>query len=71
MSIQYIRTQYQVPAKRGGRILFRGKTGRITGSRGAHLLVRLDGDTRTSALHPTWEVEYLNNVPSAPAEVAP
>ena len=62
MSMQYIRKYYGVPAKRGGRIVYTGgylpREGTIVGSIGAHLKLRLDGDNKASAFHPTWEIEY-------------
>lgn len=64
MSLEYIRTYYRVPARRGGRVEYTGdkgqdRRGTITGSRGAHLLIRLDDDKRTYVFHPTWEIRYL------------
>jgi hypothetical protein len=69
MSLQYIRDCYNVPAKRGGRISFRGNDGDndpcepmegvIVGARNAYLRVRFDGSPRIVSLHPTWMVEYL------------
>lgn len=56
-----VREQYKVPAKRGGRIRFRGKPGVITGTpRGAgmYLYIRMDTGQRFM-VHPTWEMEYL------------
>jgi len=63
VSIQWIRDQYRVPAKRGGRVLFdwpagNPRGGTIVGASGPHLRVRLDGDRHTSRLHPTWNVIY-------------
>lgn len=66
MSMQWIRDNYGVPAKRGMVVTYSPcegskqppRTGIITGSRGPHLLIRLDGDTRSSVYHPTWQVEY-------------
>ena len=61
--MQYIRETYKVPAKRGGRIVYTGlgvkELGTITGTRGAHILVRLDGDTESKPYNPTWEIQYL------------
>ncbi|ATE84623.1 hypothetical protein phi2LM21_p06 [Sinorhizobium phage phi2LM21] len=64
MSLSYIRAYYRVPAKRGGRVEYTGdprinQQGKITGARGARLLIRLDGETRPSVFHPTWEIRYL------------
>lgn len=64
MSLQYIRDTYGVPAKRGGRVEYTGNgksiQGTITGSRGPHILVRLDGDKRSVPFHPTWKIRYLD-----------
>lgn len=57
MSMEWIRRNYGVPAKRGGRVRFSGVAGTIT-SASHHLRVRLD-DGRRVLLHPTWRVEYL------------
>jgi hypothetical protein len=65
MSLQWIRDNYGVPAKRGGQIIFEWppeahRPGTIVGSTGPHLKVRLVGDKHTSVLHPTWNVTYLD-----------
>lgn len=52
MSMQYVRSYYGVPAKRGGRVTYLGRPGRIT-SADHRLRVRLDGDTFSSIIHPT------------------
>lgn len=59
--MQWIRDHYNVPAKRGGRIIFDGKPGRITSMRGGHLMLHLDGDppNRRVIVHPCWRMEYL------------
>ena len=63
MSMDYIRRTYGVPAKRGGRVQYTGRTGpqlgTITGSRGARLRIRLDGDNYSLNFHPTWQLQYL------------
>ena len=64
MSMQYIREAYGVPAKRGARVAYSGSTGNpllgtITGSKGARLLIRLDGHKQSAIFHPTWEMSYL------------
>jgi len=64
MSRDHIRSFYGIPVKRGMRIVFDGKPGKITGFRDRYLLVRLDDEppaTRNRSpliLHPTWRVEY-------------
>lgn len=63
MSIDYIRTNYNVPAKVGGRVEYTGgktpRQGTITGAAGAHLLIKMDGDHFPMHYHPTWELRYL------------
>lgn len=64
MSMEYIRSYYRVPAKRGGRVEYTGdksnvRQGVITGSRGARLLIRFNDDNCTYVFHPTWEIRYL------------
>lgn len=56
---EYVRRYYDVPARRGGRIVFDGKPATVVGFADARLLVRLDGEEETVPIHPTWEVEYL------------
>lgn len=66
MSLEFIRHNYKVPAKRGGRVRLgqgfnenlAGRTGTIV-SGDSRLWVRLDGDKHPVFLHPTWELEYL------------
>lgn len=61
MSLKYIRDHYGVPAKRGGRVRYNGKIeGTITGSDGARLRVRMDGDRFSLKYYPTWDMEYLD-----------
>ncbi len=57
--MDYIRRYYNVPAKRGSRVRFKGKLGTITGSRYAYLRIRLDSEKSSRLYHPTWEIEYL------------
>ena len=66
MSMDYIRRTYGVPAKRGARVQYDGVTvgqppllGTITGTKGALLRVRFDGERRTHNLHPAWALVYL------------
>ena len=66
MSMQWIRDNYAVPAKRGMAVTYspcegssdRARRGVITGARGNHLRIRLDGDKRSSIYHPTWQIQY-------------
>lgn len=57
MSMEWVRRNYAVPAKRGGRVRFFGVEGTIT-SATHYLRVRMD-DGRKVLLHPTWKVHYL------------
>lgn len=65
MTMEYIRKTYEVPAKRGVQVLVDwyppepARVGTVTGSKGARLRVRLDGDTRSRIAHPTWQITYL------------
>lgn len=73
MSLAYVRTYYQVPARRGGVILY---TGGDTPRRGVilsatHLLkVRWEDNGRRARLHPTWEVTYIHDATKAVQEGA-
>lgn len=62
--LDFICTYYRVPAKRGGRIEYTDsngvvRTGEIRGADGAHLVIRLDGETHCHNYHPTWNIKYL------------
>jgi hypothetical protein len=70
MSLEYIRDYYKVPADLGRRIQYTGNKGStlngvITGADDAHLLARLDSYEEPVALHPTWNVEYLDDIEEA------
>lgn len=60
-----IRKTYGVPAKRGGRIMYRPNApafrlmGTICSSDGAHLMVRMDHSREIIRFHPTWEIQYF------------
>ena len=69
MSMEQIRKSRGVPAKRGGRVLYKGKVnnwreGTIVGARGGYLQIRLDGDKHAGSYHPTWMLEYLPDEPT-------
>jgi hypothetical protein len=66
MSMEYIRKHYGVPAKRGARVMFApygnqylSSEGIITGSRGAHLRIRMGDEKKSGIYHPTCDLEYL------------
>lgn len=58
--MEYIRRVYKVPARRGLRVIANGKSGVITGSRGAYLRIRLDGMKKSHSYHPTWNIDYFS-----------
>ena len=77
MSMEYIRSTYKVPAKRGGRVEYTHpvppRMGTITGTKGARLCVRLDGDDHSGNYHPTWKLTYLpanETIPSVKGSAA-
>ena len=61
MSVGYLREFYGVPARIGGRVrfLYQGRTAQIQ-SCTHHLNVRFEDNGQEAALHPTWEVQYLD-----------
>lgn len=65
-NFERIKKQYNVPAKRGGRILFQDGSdvveGVITNSDGQYLMVQFDAYKKPLRLHPTWGITYLNEV---------
>lgn len=58
MTMGYIRKTYDVPAKRGMRVIANGRPGVITSSRGPHLMIRLDGHKNPLPYHPTENIKY-------------
>ena len=68
MSMQTLRNLYGPQIKRGARIRYTGEPGpahegTIVGTRGAYIRVRIETLHRGGihTLHPTWEVEYLDD----------
>lgn len=63
MTMAYIRKAYAVPAKRGGRVEYKGcgkvEHGTITGADGHYLRVRLDGEKHAGNFHPTSDIRYI------------
>lgn len=57
--MSYIRSYYGVNAKVGGMVIADGKYGKILGSKGHKLRIRLEGEKRTSFWHPTWNMVYI------------
>lgn len=72
MSIDWIRKSYGVQAKVGGRVEYTGdkrtRQGIITGTRGPHLLILLDGEQKSMPYHPTWALCYLDPAPPSTGE---
>lgn len=71
MSIEWIRKNYGVPAKIGGRVEYTGgripQLGTITGAMGGHIRIKLDGDFGSNLYHPTWKLRYLDDDPARAA----
>lgn len=75
MSIQWIRDNYGVPAKRGGRVEYTPcegskdgvALGTIVGTSGQYLKIRLDGDKTSFSYHPTWQLRYLDAPSPSPS----
>ena len=64
MSLKYIRDFYNVPAKRGQRVLWRGMPGRITAASGPHVRIRMDDPEMPVVIaHPTDEALRYLEVP--------
>lgn len=63
MSMAWVRKNYSVPARRGGRVIYTGsyseQYGTIVSAKNGRLNIRLDGVKRPSSFHPTWELRYL------------
>ena len=69
MSMEYIRRTYNVPAKRGGRVIYTDSNGVVfhctikSATTSGHLMVLVDdrvpGYRDRLKLHPTWRLEYL------------
>ena len=69
--MEWVRRNYGVPAKRGGRVEYTGdgrpKLGTIRSASGGHLAIQLDGILHTMPFHPTWELRYLDS-PQEPSD---
>lgn len=65
MSLEYIQDRYSVPARLGQRIRFTGSSepqeGIITGAEGAYIAVKFPTRQHSVPLHPTSNVEYLQD----------
>jgi hypothetical protein len=63
-AFDYVNKTYGVNACVGRRVVVNGKAGTIIEDRGHHIGVNFDTDKPGRALpcHPTWEVQYLEEV---------
>jgi tRNA A37 N6-isopentenylltransferase MiaA len=62
LALEYIRNYYRVEAYKGKYVKYQGQLGVIVGGTGAYLLVLLDGEQNSRKCHPTWEIEYIDEV---------
>lgn len=64
MSMEYIRSYYGFPARRGARVEYVGhapvRQGVITSARSSRLMVRLDGEKHSYPFHPTCDLTCLS-----------
>ncbi len=69
MSMEWVRKNYGVPAKRGGRVEYTGEghpeLGTIVGTNGGHLKIRLDGKKHAMPFHPTWKLRHIDQPAAA------
>lgn len=60
----WVRKNYQVPARRGGRVEYTGEgrkeMGTIRSASDGRLNIQLDGIKHTVPFHPTWKLRYLD-----------
>lgn len=64
IALEYIRGYYQVPAFKGRKVKYKGTEGKIKGGKGPYLVLEFADKTMNGQYHPTWEIEYLENVGS-------
>ncbi|TJW49399.1 MAG: hypothetical protein E5X65_33920 [Mesorhizobium sp.] len=64
MSMDWVRTYYGVPAKRGGRVEYTGEgkpeLGTICSASNGRLNIRLVRFKHPMPFHPLWELRYLD-----------
>lgn len=63
-SLSYVKDTYGVPARRGMRVRVHGRDGLLTSGDGAHVRVRLDGESYSRCYHPL-DVDYFDGVDPA------
>lgn len=58
---EFFRTHYGVPARRNAPVRYRGRSGKVTGTRTPHLKIKFDDEKRGNGkvFHPTWEMEWM------------
>lgn len=59
MNYSHIRARYNVPARRGARVEFKGQLGTVTSTSSAAVRVRMDGMTRSMPFEPD-ELHWLD-----------
>lgn len=63
MSMEWIRKNYGVQARSGGRVEYTGcgkpELGTIRSASGSQLIIQLEGVKHPVPFHPTWELRYL------------
>ena len=52
MSLEYIQEYYGVPAKKGGKVTYKGVPGKIVGYSGPHIKIKLEGESKGRPYHP-------------------
>jgi len=55
---EYINKYYGLSLKRGMSCNYMNRCGKVTGVRGCYVLIKLNGDKKSKAYHPTWMLEY-------------
>lgn len=66
-TMEWIRQQYDVPARHKMRVTYRGNPATITGTHGTSLVIRVDGDRRKHYEHPCYAIVY----PEVPKSARP
>ncbi len=54
-SLEYSRQFYNVPARRGAVVFYRGRRGKVVSAINGHIRIKLDGDKQARIYHPTDE----------------
>lgn len=65
--MEWVRKNYGVPAKRGGRVEYTGNGNSrpelgtiVSATTSGHLMIELDSQSRAMKFHPTWKLRYLD-----------